>query len=143
MRYLEREMVADLIAVCEQVGVRLSMIPGCVKSLTRVTKLGRVLWRFSIDELPQLINVLKGDMSLVGPRPHIPLEVARYEEWHLRRYDAPSGITGLTQVRGRKDLSIDEMVRLDLHYIDNWSLLLDVKILLKTIPVVLTGNGAY
>ena len=109
----------------------------------RVTKIGRFLRRFSIDEHPQVINVLKGEMSWVGPRPHIPEEVKGYKEWHRRKYDALPGITGLTQVSGRKNLSLDEMVRLDIYYIENWSPVLDLKILLKTIPTVLWGRGAY
>ena len=87
----------------------------------RVTSFGRFLRRFSLDEIPQLINVLKGEMSLVGPRPHIPSEVAQYKEWHKRKFDVLPGITGLTQVSGRKNLSLDEMVRLDIYYIENWS----------------------
>ncbi len=109
----------------------------------RVTPFGRFLRRFSIDEIPQLINVLKGEMSLVGPRPHIPFEVARYEEWQMRKFDVLPGVTGLTQVSGRKDLSLDEMVRLDIYYIENWSPWLDLQILLKTVPAVLLGRGAY
>jgi exopolysaccharide biosynthesis polyprenyl glycosylphosphotransferase len=109
----------------------------------RVTRLGRLLRRFSIDEIPQLVNVLKGEMSLVGPRPHMPEEVARYKEWHRRKFDVLPGITGLTQVSGRKDLSLDDMVRLDIYYMENWSPWLDVQILLKTLPAVLVGRGAY
>jgi exopolysaccharide biosynthesis polyprenyl glycosylphosphotransferase len=109
----------------------------------RVTSLGKFLRRFSIDEIPQVFNVLKGEMSLVGPRPHIPAEVARYKKWQLRKYDCLPGITGLTQVSGRKDLSLDEMVRLDIFYMENWSPLLDLKILIKTIPAMLFGRGAY
>ncbi len=80
----------------------------------RVTSLGRVLRRLSLDEIPQLINVIKGEMSLVGPRPHIPSEVAHYKDWHKRKFDVMPGITGLTQVSGRKNLSLDEMIRLDI-----------------------------
>jgi len=109
----------------------------------RVTRVGKVLRRFSIDEIPQLYNVLKGDMSLVGPRPHMPSEVAHYKDWQRRKFDVLPGMTGLTQVRGRKDLSLDEMVKLDIYYIENWSSLLDLQILLKTIPAVWTGKGAY
>ena len=110
---------------------------------TRVTLCGRFLRRFSIDEIPQLVNVLKGDMSLVGPRPHMFSEVARYHEWHRLKFDVLPGITGLTQVSGRKNLSLDEMVRLDIYYIESWTPWLDLKILLKTIPTVLGGRGAY
>jgi exopolysaccharide biosynthesis polyprenyl glycosylphosphotransferase len=109
----------------------------------RVTKFGRFLRRFSIDEFPQIINVLKGEMSWVGPRPHMPSEVAGYLEWHRRKYDVLPGITGLTQVSGRKNLSLDEMVRLDIYYIENWSSIIDIKILLKTVPAVLWGRGAF
>ena len=109
----------------------------------RVTIVGRLMRRLSIDEIPQVINVLKGEMSWVGPRPHIPSEVARYQDWHKRKYDVLPGITGLTQVSGRKDLTLDEMVRLDMYYIENWSPLLDLQILLKSIPAVVSGRGAY
>ena len=109
----------------------------------RVTAFGRLLRRYSIDEFPQAINVLKGEMSWIGPRPHIPEEVARYRPWQLRKYDVLPGITGLAQVNGRKDLVQDGQAKLDLHYVDNVSLLLDLKILFKTLPTVLTGNGAY
>lgn len=109
----------------------------------RVTPLGRFLRRFSIDEIPQLVNVMKGEMSLVGPRPHMPSEVARYKDWQLRKFDVLPGVTGLTQVSGRKDLSLDDMVRLDIFYIENWSPWQDFQILLKTIPAVLWGKGAY
>ena len=114
-----------------------------VENDPRVTRIGRFLRRFSLDELPQIINVIKGEMSWVGPRPHIPDEVKGYKEWHRRKYDALPGITGLTQVSGRKDLTLDDMVRLDIYYIENWSLMLDLKIFLKTIPTVLWGRGAY
>ncbi len=109
----------------------------------RVTRIGRFLRRFSIDEIPQLYNVLKGEMSVVGPRPHMPSEVAHYKDWQRRKFDVLPGITGLTQVRGRKDLSLDEMVRLDIYYIENWSPFLDLQILLKTVPAVFGGKGAY
>ena len=109
----------------------------------RVTRLGRFMRRFSLDELPQLINVLKGEMSWIGPRPHTVDEVNGYADWHFRRYDVLPGITGLTQVSGRKDLSLDEMARLDIYYIENWSPVLDLQILLRTIPTVLNGRGAY
>ncbi len=109
----------------------------------RVTRVGRLLRRFSIDEIPQLYNVLKGEMSVVGPRPHMPAEVAHYKDWQRRKFDVLPGMTGLTQVRGRKDLSLDDMVRLDIYYIEKWSPFLDLQILLKTIPAVLWGKGAY
>jgi lipopolysaccharide/colanic/teichoic acid biosynthesis glycosyltransferase len=110
----------------------------------RITPLGRFLRRTSLDELPQFLNVLKGDMSLVGPRPPIPYEFALYGVWHKRRLlEAKPGITGLWQVEGRSCTAFDEMVRLDLRYIRNWSLWLDIKILLKTPQAVLTCRGAY
>jgi exopolysaccharide biosynthesis polyprenyl glycosylphosphotransferase len=109
----------------------------------RVTRVGRILRRLSIDELPQLYNVIKGDMSLVGPRPPIPAEVDEYDEWQLGRLRATPGMTGLWQVSGRSEVPFREMVRLDLHYIRNWSLGLDVEILLRTIPAVLSNRGAY
>ena len=109
----------------------------------RVTRLGRVLRRTSLDELPQLFNVLRGDMSIVGPRPPIPYEVESYELWHRKRLDMKPGITGLWQVSGRNRLAFDEMVRMDLYYIENWSLLLDFKIILQTLPVMWRGEDAY
>ncbi len=108
----------------------------------RVTRVGRFLRRSSIDELPQLLNVLRGDMSLVGPRPPLPEEVARYDRWQRRRLSMRPGLTGLWQVSGRSELGFDECLRLDLKYIDNWSPWLDVKILVRTVPAVLSGRGA-
>jgi exopolysaccharide biosynthesis polyprenyl glycosylphosphotransferase len=109
----------------------------------RVTRLGRLLRKTSLDELPQLFNVLRGDMSVVGPRPPIPYEVKSYELWHRKRLDMKPGITGLWQVSGRNRLTFDEMVRMDLYYIENWSLLLDLKIILQTLPVMWRGEDAY
>lgn len=110
----------------------------------RVTRIGRLLRRTSLDELPQLVNVLKGEMSLVGPRPPIPYECEVYEWWHRRRLlEAKPGLTGLWQVHGRSRTSFDDMVRLDLRYARSWSLWLDLKILLKTPQAVLSGHGAY
>jgi exopolysaccharide biosynthesis polyprenyl glycosylphosphotransferase len=108
----------------------------------RITAVGKILRRFSIDEFPQLYNVLRGDMSLVGPRPPLPQEVARYERWQRRRLSMKPGITCLWQISGRNEVSFQDWMKLDLTYIDNWSLLLDLKILLKTVPVVLLGRGA-
>jgi lipopolysaccharide/colanic/teichoic acid biosynthesis glycosyltransferase len=109
----------------------------------RITPLGRFLRRWSIDELPQLWNVLKGDMSLVGPRPGLPEEVARCEEEVTRHLLVRPGITGLWQVSGRSQLPWEERLRLDLHYVDNWSLALDVQILFRTVTAVLRRHGAY
>jgi exopolysaccharide biosynthesis polyprenyl glycosylphosphotransferase len=109
----------------------------------RVTPVGRWLRRFSLDEIPQLWNVLKGDMSLVGPRPPIPEEVASYHRWHRRRLSMKPGLTCLWQISGRNDIAdFDRWMKLDLQYIDNWSPSLDLKILLRTIPAVLSGKGA-
>ncbi len=109
----------------------------------RVTRVGRFLRQTSIDELPQVINVLRGEMSLVGPRPPIPDEVAQYQPWHEQRLTVPPGMTGLWQVSGRSELSFDEMVLLDLYYIEHWSPWLDLSILVRTIPQVLARDGAY
>ena len=109
----------------------------------RVTPVGALLRRWSLDELPQLINVICGDMSLVGPRPPLPDEVAEYPEHVRRRLAVKPGITGLWQVSGRSDLSWDESVRLDLRYVENWSLMLDLQILWKTLSAVAGGSGAY
>jgi len=111
---------------------------------SRITPFGRFLRRSSLDELPQLFNVLKGDMSLVGPRPPIAYEVEKYESWHLRRaVEVKPGITGLWQVKGRSTTTFNEMVRLDIAYVNNWSLWLDVKIIVQTIWAVLSAKGAY
>jgi len=109
----------------------------------RVTRVGSFLRRSSLDELPQLINVLRGEMSLVGPRPPFLREVERYETWQLARLEAVPGMTGLWQVSGRSELPFEDMVRLDLEYIDHWSLGLDCKILLRTVPAVFGGHGAF
>ncbi len=114
-----------------------------LRSDTRITSVGRIIRRTSIDELPQLFNVLKGEMSLVGPRPPLPYEIENYLSWHMRRLqEVRPGITGLWQVEGRSKTTFDEMVRLDLRYIRNWSLWLDIKILFKTVLVVIRCDGA-
>ncbi|MFI9649188.1 sugar transferase [Streptomyces sp. NPDC052040] len=140
-----RTMVADaerirpqLAAANEQDGRMFKM-----RRDPRVTRVGRVLRRYSLDELPQLFNVLRGDMSLVGPRPPLPDEVARYDEVELRRLAVRPGLTGLWQVSGRSDLSWDETVALDLRYVDNWCLSVDIGVLVRTVRAVLMGTGAY
>jgi exopolysaccharide biosynthesis polyprenyl glycosylphosphotransferase len=114
-----------------------------MRSDPRVTRVGQVLRRFSIDELPQLLNVLSGSMSLVGPRPPLPSEVATYGDDVWERLRVKPGITGLWQVSGRSDLSWEESVRLDLHYVNSWSLWLDLVVLCKTARAVVRAHGAY
>ncbi|SED87240.1 exopolysaccharide biosynthesis polyprenyl glycosylphosphotransferase [Streptomyces sp. 2224.1] len=109
----------------------------------RITRAGRLLRRCSLDELPQLFNVVRGDMSLVGPRPPLPDEVARYTEGELRRLAVKPGLTGLWQVSGRSNLSWEETIALDLGYVDNWSPSVDLGVLVRTVPAVITGTGAY
>ncbi|HEV8638315.1 MAG TPA: sugar transferase [Chloroflexota bacterium] len=109
----------------------------------RRTRLGRWLRRTSLDELPQLWNVLRGEMSIVGPRPPFPHEVEKYDDWHRRRLEVTPGLTGLSQVSGRSDLTFDETALLDIWYIENWSIGLDLKIMLRSVPVVALGTGAY
>lgn len=109
----------------------------------RVTGIGRFIRKFSLDELPQLLNVLKGNMSLVGPRPHIPEEVEHYSERHLKKLEVLPGITGVCQVSGRNNLNYKEMVKLDLYYVDNWSIWMDLSILILTFPAILFRKGAY
>jgi len=106
----------------------------------RVTKVGRLLREYSVDEFPQLFNVLRGEMSLVGPRPPLPYEYGDYSEWHRKRLDGIPGITGLWQVSGKNTIPFEEMVELDIHYLKNWSLWLDIKIILRTIPAMLNGR---
>ena len=109
----------------------------------RVTPVGRVLRRFSLDELPQLWNVARGEMSLVGPRPLPQRDYDQLEEWHRKRYLVLPGITGLWQVSGRSELDFDDLVRLDFLYLEHWSVSLDLSILVKTIPAVLLRRGAF
>jgi len=114
---------------------------GKIVNSNRVTWIGGLLRRYRLDELPQVLNVLLGEMSLVGPRPPIPYEIEHYNSWHLERLKGTPGITGLWQVSGGPDLAFEEMVKLDIYYLKNWSLWMDFKILLKTLPVVLSGRG--
>ena len=109
----------------------------------RVTAVGRLLRRLSIDEIPNMVNVLRGEMSLVGPRPLPVRDYALLEEWHRKRYLVLPGMTGLWQISGRSNLSFDDLVRLDFYYLDNWSIWLDISILAKTLPAVLARRGAY
>jgi exopolysaccharide biosynthesis polyprenyl glycosylphosphotransferase len=143
--YKFRTMIADAHARRDEVAHLNEMSGPAFKAKDdpRVTPVGRWLRKFSLDELPQLWNVLKGDMSLVGPRPPIPEEVASYHRWHRRRLSMKPGLTCLWQISGRNEIAdFDRWMKLDLQYIDNWSPSLDMKILLRTIPAVLTGKGA-
>jgi exopolysaccharide biosynthesis polyprenyl glycosylphosphotransferase len=142
--YKFRTMIEDAHARRDEVS-HLNEMSGPVfkmKSDPRVTPIGRILRKFSFDELPQLWNVLKGDMSLVGPRPPIPEEVGNYQRWHRRRLSMKPGLTCLWQISGRNEVDFDRWMKMDLQYIDNWSPSLDFKILLRTIPAVLSGKGA-
>lgn len=142
--YKFRTMVADAEEKQREL-LHLNEMDGPVFKLKedpRVTSVGRFLRRFSLDELPQLWNVLRGDMSLVGPRPPIPSEVALYQRWQRRRLSMKPGLTCLWQISGRNQIDFDRWMQLDLEYIDSWSPWLDMKILLKTVPAVLSGRGA-
>jgi exopolysaccharide biosynthesis polyprenyl glycosylphosphotransferase len=132
------ELQAELEALNEATGALFK-----IRRDPRLTRVGRVLRRFSLDELPQLINVLRGEMSLVGPRPLPQRDYERLEDWHRKRYLVLPGITGLWQVSGRSELDFDDLVHLDFIYLERWSLALDLTILLKTIPAVLSRRGAY
>ena len=141
-----QEYVTKLIAQEDGDGAALHNGNGVYKITNdrRVTRIGKFLRRTSLDELPQLINVLIGDMSLVGPRPPIPYELAAYQTWHRRRVlEVKPGITGLWQVTGRSRVKFDEMVRLDLRYATTWTPWLDLKILIRTPMAVIKGSGAY
>ena len=140
-----RSMVIDAEAKLAELHAQTGYESGLfkLKDDPRITTPGAWLRKFSFDELPQLVNVLRGDMSLVGPRPPLPLEVANYERDTNRRLDIRPGLTGLWQVSGRSDLSWDETVRLDLYYVDNWSMLQDLNIMLKTLAAVMRPEGAY
>ena len=137
-----RSMVPDAEARVDELK-RSNEINGHAFKVTddpRVTRIGRRLRRYSLDELPQLWNVLRGDMSLVGPRPPLPTEVTGYDLWHRRRLSMKPGITGLWQVRARHEPEFDRWVEDDLEYIDRWSLWLDIQILARTIPAALEGR---
>lgn len=141
--YKFRSMSVDAEALLPSLQSELNGVLFKMRSDPRVTRVGRFIRRLSLDELPQLLNVLQGQMSLVGPRPALPREVAQYEQDVHRRLDVRPGLTGLWQVSGRSDLSWDDTVRLDLYYVDNWSLLQDLMILTRTVGAVLNSRGAY
>ena len=130
--------IADLQALNEQAGPIFK-----IRNDPRMTRIGRWLRKLSIDEVPQLLNVVRGDMSLVGPRPPLPHEVQVYTRHQLRRLGARPGLTGLWQVSGRSTLPFDEMVALDIQYIEEWTLVRDMVILVKTLPAVVSTRGAY
>jgi len=138
MRESADQIQADLEPLNEQSGALFK-----IRHDPRLTKVGRLLRRFSLDELPQLVNVIRGEMSLVGPRPLPMRDFERLEEWHKKRYLVLPGITGLWQVSGRSELDFDDLVRLDFLYLERWSMFLDLSILLKTIPAVLSRRGAF
>ena len=138
MRHDAAVLQAELEAENEAEGALFKM-----RDDPRVTKVGSFLRRFSLDEIPQVLNVLRGEMSLVGPRP-LPIRDYRLlEDWHRKRYLVLPGMTGLWQIAGRSDLEFDDLVRLDFYYLENWSIWLDISILLRTIPAVAAGKGAY
>ncbi|MFW2588805.1 sugar transferase [Sagittula sp. SSi028] len=130
--------LAEMVATSDRDGPCFKM-----RNDPRITPVGRLLRRTSLDELPQLFNILRGDMSLVGPRPALPVEVAQYSDCAMKRLLVRPGLTGLWQVSGRANLSFDEMIALDLQYIRDLSPALDAKILLRTLPAVTIGEGAY
>ncbi|HEY3268952.1 MAG TPA: sugar transferase [Armatimonadota bacterium] len=140
-----RSMTADAEKRREEIA-HLNEVDGPVFKIRndpRVTRVGRVIRKTSIDELPQLINVVRGEMSLVGPRPPLPAEVDKYEEWMHRRLDVPPGITCIWQISGRSNVSFEQWMQMDIDYIESCSLVTDVRILLRTVPAVLFGRGAY
>jgi lipopolysaccharide/colanic/teichoic acid biosynthesis glycosyltransferase len=138
MREHAEQIQLDLEALNESSGALFK-----IREDPRLTPAGRFLRRFSLDELPQLVNVIRGEMSLVGPRPLPMRDFERLDEWHKKRYLVMPGITGLWQVSGRAELDFDDLVRLDFLYLERWSILLDLSILVKTIPAVLSRRGAY
>jgi len=138
MREHADQVQADLEPLNEKTGALFK-----IREDPRLTRVGRVLRRYSLDELPQLVNVIRGEMSLVGPRPLPMRDFHRLEDWHKKRYLVLPGITGLWQVSGRAELDFDDLVRLDFLYLERWSIMLDLSILLKTIPAVLSRRGAF
>jgi lipopolysaccharide/colanic/teichoic acid biosynthesis glycosyltransferase len=138
MRSDAEQVQADLESLNEASGALFK-----IRHDPRLTRVGRFLRRFSLDELPQLVNVLRGEMSLVGPRPLPQRDYERLDDWHKKRYLVLPGITGLWQVSGRSELDFDDLVRLDFLYLERWSIFLDLTILLKTVPAVLARRGAF
>jgi lipopolysaccharide/colanic/teichoic acid biosynthesis glycosyltransferase len=138
MREHADQIQADLEPLNEKSGALFK-----IRDDPRMTSVGRFLRRYSFDELPQLVNVVRGEMSLVGPRPLPMRDFEMLEEWHKKRYLVLPGITGLWQVSGRAELDFDDLVRLDFVYLERWSVFLDLSILLKTIPAVLSRRGAF
>ena len=138
MRNDADQMQADLESINEADGALFK-----IREDPRTTRVGALLRRYSLDELPQLFNVIRGNMSLVGPRPLPQRDFDQLEEWHKKRYLVLPGITGLWQVSGRADLDFDDLVRLDFLYLERWSVGLDLSILLKTVPAVFVRRGAY
>jgi exopolysaccharide biosynthesis polyprenyl glycosylphosphotransferase len=138
MREHADQIQADLEPFNEQSGGLFK-----IRDDPRLTRVGRFLRRFSLDELPQLVNVIRGEMSLVGPRPLTMRDFEQLEDWHKKRYHVLPGITGLWQVSGRAELDFDDLVRLDFLYLERWSMFLDLSILLKTIPAVFSRRGAF
>ena len=131
------ELKEALLAANEQTGPVFKM-----KRDPRITAVGRFIRKYSIDELAQLVNVLRGDMSIVGPRPPVPKEVAKYEAWQRRRLSVRPGLTCIWPVSGRNQIGFEDWMRLDMRYIDHWSLVWDFRLILATVPVVVTGRGA-
>lgn len=143
--YKFRSMVSNADELREQVAL-LNESNGPlfkIRNDPRLTRVGRLIRRYSLDELPQLLNVLHGEMSLIGPRPNLPDEVGHYEDWMLKRLLVCPGLTGLWQVSGRSDLTFEEMVLLDIYYVENWTMGLDLNILLRSVPAVVQARGAY
>jgi exopolysaccharide biosynthesis polyprenyl glycosylphosphotransferase len=138
MREHAEQIQADLEPLNEQTGALFK-----IRRDPRLTSVGRFLRRFSLDELPQLVNVIRGEMSLVGPRPLPMRDFEKLEEWHKKRYLVLPGITGLWQVSGRSELDFDDLVRLDFLYLERWSVALDLTILVKTVPAVFSRRGAF
>jgi exopolysaccharide biosynthesis polyprenyl glycosylphosphotransferase len=140
-----RSMVMNADALKDKLMAQNEMQGGVVfkmKNDPRITSIGRFIRKFSIDELPQLINILRGDMTIVGPRPAVPREVALYKVWQRRRLSVRPGLTCYWQVSGRNEIGFEEWMQLDLRYVDHWNLKIDLELILKTIPVVVTGRGA-